>query len=83
MTIDVQPFIDKLEVLKEYMCLKIDGIGSGIWINLDAMSAFTPKEIFEIWQQTGWMMYTSPKPSDYPEPKELTFEEFYKQKINP
>ena len=65
MTIDVQPFIDKLEVLKEYMGISLDCQ----WYRKD-MQNFT----WRMWDETGMVIYSFPKVIP-------TFEEFYQQKI--
>lgn len=73
--IDVSPFHEKLNLLKEYINAGIDTTGHGVWINLDAMSSFTPQEIIEIWESTGWLIQpTQKEESDLP--RKLSFEEW-------
>jgi hypothetical protein len=78
----IQPYIDKLEALKEYMFMKIDGKGKALWINLDAMESFTPKELFDIWNETGWLLSSTKRDPFLSPPRELTFEEYYQEKSN-
>ena len=80
MTIDVKPFIDKLEVLKEYICLKIDGKGKVWMIDIGCIPWYNPQELIDIYFQTG-VLLTSNNESFTP-PQEITFEEFYQNKNN-
>lgn len=68
------------DVSQEYMVAKIDGTGSKIWINVDALllTDFTAKEIVDIFYETGWLMSSSKKyESESDLPRCLTFEEYY------
>lgn len=80
MTIDVQPFIDKLEVLYEYMCIKIDDNRVQFQINMGALPSWhNTNDIIKMYFETGWLFYNSnaePKPTL----TLVTFEEYYQQK---
>ena len=81
MYIDIQPYLDKLDLLKEYMCLKIDGKGKVFMVNTDAIPYRMPtKELLRIWDETGLLFCTSIDNDNYEPPKEITFEEFYQQR---
>jgi len=75
--IDIQPYLHKLDKLKEYMDAKIDGKDRTIWINFDAISDFTPQEIMDIWKSTGWLISSTKITKDEDLPRTLTFEEWY------
>ena len=54
--IDIQPYIDKLERLREYMFLCIDGKIPGIiWFNALALPHLPFEKVMEIYNQTGIM----------------------------
>lgn len=79
MTIDVQPFIDKLEVLKEYMVHKIDGEMDLCKINFVAIPVMPVSEVIRIFNETGVLVTRT-----YDNQSVITiksFEEFYQQKI--
>lgn len=81
--IDVQPYLDKLDRLKEYMDAWIDGGGSGIWINIDALSKdFTVEEIIDIWECTGWLICNREIDETYKPPRKLSFEEWLQLNTN-
>ena len=66
-------------MLKEYLFGCIDTEGNGFGVNLDALPPFTPKELIDIWQQTGWLIQRS----DLTEsvlPKRYSFEEWIENK---
>jgi len=72
--IDVQPYIDKLEKLKEYMALVIDNRGSCISFNTDVFSSLRPNDIIDLYLQTGIMFYRDGYQQS--KVKKLTFEEW-------
>lgn len=70
--IDVQPYIDKLDKLREYMFMRIDGRMNTFWINIDAIPKYTPKDLIELFNATGMMLYNGSEQP--PPPEKLTFE---------
>lgn len=74
--INIQPYLDKLDRLKEYMDGYIDS-GNGIWINIEALSPdFTLEEIIDIWDKTGCIMYSRHVDENCEPPRKITFEEY-------
>lgn len=75
--IDVQPFLDKLDRLKEYMELRIDGKGKVFSINIDAIpNQITTEQIIKLYYQTGWLFGTNIYNDNYQQPRELSFDEW-------
>jgi hypothetical protein len=65
--IDVSPYINKLEVLKEYMALRIDR--PRMWLlDMGSLPWLSWEEVMRIYDQTGFYYYNSQPPSV----KELT-----------
>lgn len=80
--IDVSPYIDKLEALKEYMAAVIDGRVSGWGINIEAIPRLLSiDEIFKVWHETGVLFYRGDE-SITPEVKTISFDEWYNSKNN-
>ena len=79
--INVQPFIDKLDRLGEYMDMKIDNKGSILTIDWEWMHKITLEAAIDIYKQTGHMMYAHPEKHQQPISRKLTFEEWLN--INP
>jgi hypothetical protein len=73
--INVQPYIDKLELLKEYMNLWIitDGVPL-IMINIDALPHISTKQIMDIWNQCGVLVGRAN--NNYPASSKLSFDEW-------
>ncbi len=70
----VSHFINKLDLLKEYMALRIDGGGKILEICLDDISpSLSVENIVNIFRQTGLLIYSD---TTYAPPKELTFDEY-------
>lgn len=76
-SINIQPYLDKLELLKEYMFLKIDGRWDVSEFNYGALPVLHSSEILRIFNETGNLMYT---PNFNPQVKVLSFEEFLQKK---
>jgi hypothetical protein len=75
--IDIQPYLDKLDKLREYMFLRIDGKGKVFSINIDAIPIHhTPEEIIQLYYQTGFLLGTSIYNDSYQQPREITFDEW-------
>jgi len=76
--IDIQPFHDKIEKLREYMHIKINGHGGVVSINLEALPAFdwNPEKFFKIMNEVGYVMFDSRDPVPAPVIRQLTFEEY-------
>lgn len=79
MTIDVQVFHDKLELLKEYLHHKIDGHRFSFKLNAFAIPRYRPDEILKMYFETGLLFYTSDG-KDEPTLTMVSFEEFYNQR---
>lgn len=78
--IEVQPFIDKLDKLREYMGLLIDSRITGrIWFNANALPNLPFEKLMEIYNQTGIMFYNSEEPTKF---EQFTFEEWLKLNTN-
>lgn len=78
MTIDVQVFHDKLEVLKEYLHGKIDNIGKSFWIDINSIPHMNPEWFLQMYAETALIFHDgNPPPIGA---REMTFEEFYNQK---
>jgi hypothetical protein len=77
--INTQPFIDKLDLLREYMYWKIDNWGvDAFTINLSALPTITPEAMMKMWLQTGVLMcYGEPA---QPSVRILNFDEWLKYK---
>lgn len=80
----IQPFIDQLDKLKEYIDLKIDNNTGGIWIDIETLENvfietnyryLSPDKIIGLFFQTGVLLCRS---DNFKEPKVrmMTFEEF-------
>lgn len=77
--INVQPYIDKLEVLKEYMNLSIDRSGMRVWLRLEAMPTLSIDQILNFFWETGVALYSKDK-EVVSETKTLSFEEYLESK---
>ncbi len=76
--INVQPYLDKLEVFKEWIEFRIFNPGSQFWINVDAIPVpNTIEQVFRIYNETGILFFHS-EPLPEPIYKELSFEEYFK-----
>lgn len=73
--IDVQPYHDKLDKLKEYMEAKIDGIWEFLWINIDSIPEMTTETFLRLFAETGMMFCNGNEPSV--PTRKLSFEEWY------
>ena len=81
--IDIQPHLHKLEVLKEYMALKIDCGGDGITFDLlgfPIIEIMQPSDFYRIYKETGNFYYRSQAVN--PTITFSTFDEYYNDKIN-
>ena len=78
--IDVQPYIDKLDRLGEYINLGIDGVGSFIWINVDAIPQMNTDKFLQLYAEMG-MIFFNGNPPTLPTRK-LSFEEWLSQNNN-
>ena len=74
--IDIQPHLDKLDRLKEYMDASIDNEIKSVWIDMDALEEkpMSIKEIMKWFDSTGVMFYTPNR--NEPIVKRITFEEY-------
>lgn len=79
--IDVTSYTDKLELLREWINGRIDGIISPpIWVNMEALSfKYTIEEVIRIYNQTGLILYRAKDVVENPAIP-LSFEEYYKYK---
>ncbi len=76
--INVQPYIDKLEVLRRYMSGIIDGkTGHGIYLDMNAIQPLSPKEILDVYYQVGVLFYTPQEDSGMYRTKVITFDEYF------
>ncbi len=75
--INIQPFIDKLELLKEYMNLVIDDHRRQFKVNIGALPHLYPDDVLKMFFETGYLYFRS---DCNPEPTLtlVSFEEFYK-----
>jgi len=65
--IDISEFINKLEVLKLWIFDNIDRNIHRINFEIDASpQSIAWEEMMNIWNQTGWLMYSSEKVADLP-----------------
>ena len=76
--INVQPFHDKIEKLREYMHIKINGHGRVVSINLEALPSldFDVDKWFWIMNEIGYMIVDSNNPVPAPIVRQLSFEEY-------
>lgn len=72
--IDVQPWVDKLEELKRFMCHVIDGGGSYILVGNNFYSSLRPEDLLDLFFQTGILVYRTDLSN---ESKRLGFSEWY------
>lgn len=77
--IDISHYINKLEVLKEYMGLLIDG-KLRVLIDLDTLPipAPSPDQLLALFYQTG-VLFHREEPQTYPAMKPTSFEEYFTQ----
>lgn len=80
--INIAPYINKLEILKEYMDLKIDNIGKSFWIDIDSIPHMNPDYFIQLWTETGMIFYNGNPPPEPPRKLSSNFEEFYQRRIN-
>lgn len=74
--INIDIYIEKLDILKDYIFAGIDNTGTMVWIDLSALPvAFDLDKWIEIYQQTGYLVLN--KEPEYPVSKKLSFEEYY------
>lgn len=71
--ININPYIEKLELLKEYIGIKIDSWGKIVTMNYDFISSLRPEDIIELYYQTGIIMYRG---DAQPEVKTFSFIEW-------
>ena len=76
--IDIQPHLDKLDRLKEYMDAKIDSKGEGVWIDIYSLDItwkqYTVNELIELFFQTGVLLGNSNQQQSTI--RKVTFEEY-------
>lgn len=78
MTIDIQPFLDKLDKLQEYMDGKIMGTGKIIQLNFEAIPFTNVDEILKMFFSTGTLMTSSSLTYQYKQTSRvIPFEEWY------
>lgn len=77
--IDVSHYIDKLEVLKEYMNARIDGVGELMTIDYKLIPRYTPDELLALFSVTGWVMWEDANVLT-PYTTIMPFEQFYQSK---
>lgn len=80
--IDISLYITKLDILREYMRLLIDG-KMQITIDLNALPipALSTDQIMGIYYETGVLFYNR-EDAGYPVMKPTSFEEYYNWKVN-
>ena len=76
--IDVQPYIDKLELLKEYMAKRIDAIGEYGWTDIGWLPIMTASKVVQLYHETGILYWIDPKTE--PMVREHSFDEWLKNK---
>lgn len=80
--IDITPYQERLEWLKEWMEMKIFGRlpNTMMVVTMETYMAYPPEELMRIYQQTGVMYYREPSISS--QCRQPTFEEYcqYKQR---
>lgn len=75
--INVQPYINKLEVLKEWIALKISNPTGSFWIDINAIPVKSSiEQIMRIYEQTG-IIFAHSEPMPEPIYKDITFEEYF------
>lgn len=80
--IDITEFEEKLDRLKEYMALRIDGKGKVFSININALPVqYTAKQLIDMYLQMGIHFWQSDH-NDYVPPRELSFEEWLQLNTN-
>lgn len=57
--IDIAPYTQKLELLKEWIADRVDGnISPPIWVNMEAINfKYSVEDILRIYEQTGFIAY--------------------------
>lgn len=80
--IDVSPFLQRLEWLKEWMAGVIDGRIFPFHFNLSGLVEYNPSDIIRVYMQTG-VLYQRTEPIE-PQPIHMTFDEYcnYKQSLS-
>lgn len=79
--IDITPYQQKLEWLREWIHKRIDGIPY-FWIDIDAVPhIYTMERVVEIFNQTGVLFYNHNDVSGYNSIMPISFDEYcqYKQ----
>lgn len=72
--INISPYIDKLDILREYMGLLIDGkIMGRIWFNANAFPDLPLEKLMKIYNETGVMFCNCEEPTKF---EQYTFEEW-------
>lgn len=79
--INVTPYIDKLELLKEWLFYKIDDRRFSFQINFGAISHFTAEDLIRMYNETGVLFYRGDGHKEQPTVTMVPFEEFYKLRI--
>lgn len=79
--INVKPYLERLDRLREYMNEVIDGRVNQIVIDYEWLPNLTVDAMMEIFYETGWLVNSSPEYYMRPVARLITFEE-YLQYIN-
>ena len=80
--INIQPHLDKLEVLKEYMALVINDAPYEIWVDINCVPQmeFSTISLIEMFKEIGVLYY---RPiNERIEMHPLTFDEYFNHKTN-
>ena len=78
--IQITPYIQKLDRLREYINLMIDGKGGFCWVNIDAIPQMNPEQFFRLYAETGMIFFDGNPPP--PPTKKLSFEEWLQLKTS-
>lgn len=84
--INIQPYLQRLELCKEWLFHKIDGTlplkhdqsGTMVAINIGAVPKMSWDEVIRTWEQTGVMFY---RDDPFENMRPVTFEEYCEFKI--
>lgn len=72
--INVQPYLDELDKVKEWINLFVDR-QLLIWLDLNGLPTLSPKEMLQLFNETG-MIYSCTGIKLFTEPKFITFKEY-------
>lgn len=72
--INVQPYIDELDKVKEWINLFVDR-QSLIWLDINGLPTLSPKEMLQLFNETG-IIYSLAGKKAFAEPKFITFKEY-------